>query len=100
SDDEKEYELDTNLNITFREYNKNHESGFLSEGYKDLVGLCRRMAMIDAMYKDEKPFVILDDPFVNLDDTRIEGAKEFLNKISSDYQIIYFTCNQYRVATA
>ncbi|XME01569.1 ATP-binding protein [Lachnospiraceae bacterium C1.1] len=100
SDDEKEYELDTNLNITFREYNKNHESGFLSEGYKDLVGLCRRMAMIDAMYKDEKPFVILDDPFVNLDDTRIEGAKDFLNKISSDYQIIYFTCNQYRVATA
>ncbi len=98
SDDEKEYELDSNLNITFREYGKNRETGFLSEGYKDLVGLCRRMAMIEAMYGDEKPFVILDDPFVNLDDARIEGAKAFLNSIGENFQIIYFTCNQYRVA--
>ncbi|MCR4744697.1 MAG: AAA family ATPase [Lachnospiraceae bacterium] len=100
SGDEKEFDLDSNLNITFKEYGKNHDSGFLSEGYQNLVGLCRRMSMIEAMYKDEKPFVILDDPFVNLDDTRIEGAKNFLNKLSNDYQIIYFTCNQFRVATA
>ena len=98
SDDEKEYELDSNLNITFKEFGKNRETGFLSEGYKDLVGLCRRMAMIEAMYSDEKPFVILDDPFVNLDDSRIEGAKAFLNSIGENFQIIYFTCNQYRAA--
>ena len=98
SDDDKEYELDANLNITVKEYGKKHETGFLSEGYKDLVGLCRRMAMIEAMYEGEKPFVILDDPFVNLDDSRIEGAKAFLNDIGKNFQIIYFTCNQYRAA--
>ena len=90
------YELDANLNILLREAGTTHDIRTLSEGYQDMVGLCRRMAMIDAMYDMEKPFLIFDDPFVNLDETRLEGAMEFLDKISADYQVIYFSCHQSR----
>ena len=51
---------------------------------------------IDAMYDMEKPFLIFDDPFVNLDEKRLEGAMGFLEKISHDYQIIYFSCHESR----
>ena len=68
----------------------------MSDGYRDLVGLCRRMAMIEAMYEEERPFLILDDPFVNLDNDRVKGGVNLLKRISEPYQIIYFTCHDSR----
>ena len=59
--DNKEYQLDANLNITTREFGEQHQIELMSEGYQDLIGLCRRMAMIEAMYEVEKPFLIFDD---------------------------------------
>jgi len=97
-DDGREYELDANLNIKVISRGKSRDTGFLSGGYQDLVGLCRRMAMIEAMYEDEKPFLILDDPFVNLDNDRVRGGINVLKKISDSYQIIYFTCHESRTA--
>lgn len=91
------YEMDAEFNIRVREAGGLRETAFLSDGYQDLVGLCRRMAMIDAMYEKEKPFLIFDDPFVNLDDRRLDGALRFLDLVSEDYQIIYFTCSEARV---
>ena len=96
SNSDEKYELDANLNIKLKEKGSLHELGCLSEGYKDLVGLCRRMAMIDAMYDFEKPFLIFDDPFVNLDESRLIGAMKFLDSLSKDYQIVYFSCHQSR----
>ena len=58
--------------------------------------LCMRMAYIEAMYKDEKPFIVFDDPFVNLDDNNISGAMCFLKNISKEYQVIYMTCSEGR----
>ena len=52
---------------------------------------------MDSMYQDEKPMLIMDDPFVNLDDRNMAGAKKFVEKISEKYQILYFTCSQNRV---
>ena len=96
SGSDEKYELDANLNIQLQEKGSLHEIGYLSEGYKDLVGLCRRMAMVDAMYDLEKPFLIFDDPFVNLDESRLTGAIKFLDNLSKDYQIVYFSCHQSR----
>lgn len=95
-EDEDVYELDAKLNITKRANGKRRNIGLLSEGYKDLVGLCRRMAMVDAMYEDEKPFLIFDDPFVNLDDEKLECGLEFMKNISQKYQVIYTTCHTSR----
>ncbi len=96
SNSNEEYELDANLNIHLKEKGRLHELEYLSEGYKDLVGLCRRMAMIDAMYDLEKPFLIFDDPFVNLDENKLAGAMKFLDNIAKDYQIVYFSCHRSR----
>ena len=85
-----------NLHISLKAYGKARTVSNMSEGYQDLIGLCRRMAMIDAMYDKEKPFILLDDPFVNLDEKKIEGAKKFIAKVSEKYQVIYLTCHPSR----
>ncbi|MBO4375265.1 MAG: AAA family ATPase [Lachnospiraceae bacterium] len=95
-DDGREYELDANLGISVRNRGVSRDTGLLSGGYRDLVGLCRRMAMIEAMYEEERPFLILDDPFVNLDNDRVKGGINLLKRISEPYQIIYFTCHDSR----
>lgn len=94
--DEKKYTIDANLNVTYLEQGQPRVPDTLSEGYKDLVGLCRRVAMADAMYSAEKPFLVLDDPFVNLDDAKLKGASEFIKTLSNEYQVVYFTCQQAR----
>ena len=94
--DEKKYTIDANLNVTYLEQGQPRIPDTLSEGYKDLVGLCRRVAMADAMYTSEKPCLILDDPFVNLDDAKLKGAADFIKALSDEYQVVYFTCQQAR----
>lgn len=44
----------------------------------------------------EKTFLILDDPFVNLDDKYTKRAREMLDKIAQDHQVIYLVCNSSR----
>ncbi len=88
--------LDTDFNITFEEYGKLREVDYYSKGYQNLINLCLRFALIDVLYGQEKPFIVLDDPFVNLDDDKIAKAKEFLQKLSENYQLIYFSCHESR----
>ena len=38
----------------------------------------------------------VDDPFVNMDDVKIENAKQFLHELSKTYQLIYFSCHESR----
>ncbi len=91
------YELDADFRIRVREQGGLHDTQLLSEGYQDLIGLCRRMAMIDAMYQKEKPFLIFDDPFTHLDDRRLAGALRFLDRIAEEYQVLYFSCSEARI---
>ena len=69
------------------------DMGYFSRGYQDMTGLCMRLAFADAMYREKKPFLILDDPFVNLDEEKIEHGKAFIREIAKEYQVIYFTCH-------
>lgn len=89
--------VDAGINVTTDAYGEYKSTELLSEGNKDLIGLCMRMALVDAMYQDEKPFVVLDDPFVNLDDDKVKGGVAFLEELSKNYQVIYFTCHESRV---
>ncbi|MGI6212336.1 MAG: ATP-binding protein [Anaerovoracaceae bacterium] len=84
--------MDANLDVAFREEGVQRRAESLSEGYQDLVGLCRSMALVDTMFEGEKPFVLFDDPFVNYDDDKVKGGLEFLKQVSKEYQVIYFTC--------
>lgn len=91
------YRIDANTNITVEEQGKQRSTQSLSYGYQDLIGFCMRLAMADAMYTGEKPTLIMDDPFVNLDDKKILGARELLKVASENYQIIYLTCRENRI---
>lgn len=90
------YHMDANIKLTVDEKGQQREMRSFSTGYRDLVGICMRMALVDAMYREEKPFIIFDDPFVNLDKAKVEGGLEFLKEVSSEYQILYFTCHESR----
>ena len=90
--------LDADLRLTVSEKGLQRETKFFSEGWKDLLGICMRMALVDAMYTQEKPVVVFDDPFVNLDQEKTKAALEFLQEIGKEYQVIYFTCHESRTA--
>ncbi len=92
------YQMDANTNVTVLEHGKQRETAALSTGYQDLIGLALRIALADAMYPDETPFLVLDDPFVNLDQKKTEAGKQFLKEIAKKYQVIYFTCHSSRVS--
>ncbi len=92
----KEFEIDMDLNVRFRYRGKSIASEYLSEGYKDMVSLSVRFALIDAMYEQEQPMVVLDDPFTSFDDDKIKEGLALLEKVSNNRQIIYFTCHTSR----
>ncbi len=87
------YQMDANTKLQVIEGNMPREIGYLSLGNRDLIGICMRMALVEAMYETTQPFLILDDPFVNLDENRTKGAMRFLAEIAKEYQVIYFTCH-------
>lgn len=84
------------LDVQLERQGQGRELAYFSAGQTDLVMLCMRLALVDALFREEKPFVILDDPFVNLDDARTAEALELLKELGRDRQILYLTCNSSR----
>lgn len=97
ADPEEVYMLDANMTLTKREQGMQRDTSSLSFGYQDLCGFCMRLSLADAMYKGEKPVLIFDDPFVNLDDEKMDGARKLLSEVEKKYQVIYMTCRENRV---
>ena len=91
------FTVDVNLDVRKQEKGMYRSSQLLSDGWKDLISICLRLALVDAMYQNEKPFLILDDPFVNLDQEKMEGAFSLLNHVEEEYQVIYFSCHESRI---
>ena len=89
--------IDVDLNIKINERGESKDLQYFSTGYKDLIYICIRLSLIQALFEEEKPFIILDDPFTNLDETKIKNAIQLLNSISKEYQIIYFICHNSRI---
>lgn len=92
-----EANIDVNLNVKLDQNGGKRDVAYFSTGYQDLIYLCIRFSLIDALFEEESPFVVLDDPFVNLDEEKIRNCVELINKISDKYQIIYFVCHESRV---
>jgi len=68
----------------------------MSTGGRSLLNLALRLATI-TVEAERLPVllpVILDDPFVHLDDTRRELAFAMLNEFSTKHQVLYFTCHE------
>ena len=84
------------LKVQLERLGEARDLAYFSAGQSDTVMLCMRLALMDALFTEEKPFVILDDPFVNLDDERTAKALELLQELGRERQIIYLTCNSSR----
>ena len=89
--------VDINLGVQIDSNGSKREIKYFSSGYKDLIYICMRFSLVKVLFENELPFVILDDPFVNLDDEKTEKAIELLKKFSEKYQIIYLICNKSRM---
>lgn len=93
----EEIEMDTDFNVSFIRDGKRSGAEYLSSGEMTLCALAYRLAITDNIFEGkEKPFLILDDIFADLDETHIHMAKKFMESLSQNEQILYFTCHSSR----
>lgn len=85
-----------NFEIRYDLHGKERSEKHLSAGQRSICALCFRLALIKNMYADGLPFLILDDPFVHLDETHMSRVRGLLKELSKDFQILYFTCHESR----
>ncbi|MDO4816450.1 MAG: AAA family ATPase [Bacillota bacterium] len=88
--------VDTDLSVKIERGGEARALDYFSAGFSDIVMLCMRLALIDALFEGEKPFIIMDDPLVNLDDEHTKKALALINKLGGEHQIIYLSCNSSR----
>ena len=74
--------VDINLGVQIDSNGSKREIKYFSAGYKDLIYICMRFSLVKVLFENELPFVILDDPFVNLDEDNLQKAKDVLVKLS------------------
>ena len=84
------------LEVKLERNGESRDLAAFSAGQTDLVMLCMRLSLVDALFRGTKPFVILDDPFINLDDRHTAEALRLIHDLARDRQIIYLTCNSSR----
>lgn len=90
--------IDSDLAVGLNEGGSLRTAAGYSAGYRDLLDLCLRISLLDTIYQAEIPFVIMDDPFANLDEEKVSRAYALLESLSARYQIIYFTCHPSRAS--
>lgn len=90
--------IDVDFKVTINEPSGAKDINFYSKGYRNLIEICKRFALIEVLFADDLPFIILDDPFVNLDDEKLRTALELVKNLSKEYQILYLICHESRKA--
>lgn len=94
--DNRKTSINTDFDILMEDHGLEHRLQEFSCGTQDVINICARFALVDALYKNEGPFVLMDDVFSNLDDKELSLAKEAAKKLSRRFQVIYLTCNSSR----
>ena len=92
----KTFTLTPSFEVNVQSMGQSHDSITVSRGTRDLLALCLRLALSDAIFEGEVPPLILDDPFVSFDIHRIKTALSCLHTMAQKRQMIYFTCHQSR----
>lgn len=93
-------EVDADFGVAIYDGAKAHDVAGYSTGYRDLLDVCLRMALVDTIFQAELPVLIMDDPFATLDEQKIGRALLMLDSLAQKFQIIYFTCHPSRVEGA
>jgi hypothetical protein len=93
-----QFQMSEDLELSFVDRGLSREQGYLSEGLQDLCRFCQKLAIFDAMFQEEKAFLLLDDPFSHLDEKNGARARALLEELAKSRQIFYFTCSEERKA--
>ncbi len=88
--------MDKDFKIRFERGGELRDDRHFSAGQRSICALCLRLALIDEMFEGEKPFVIMDDPFVHLDCSHMKKTAETVKRLAGEKQIIYFCCHESR----
>jgi len=71
----------------------NLETGLLSQGTLGSLALATRLALADLYLKGMDGFLLLDDPFTDMDPSRRSAAESCLGESAKYRQIMIFTCH-------
>jgi len=87
-------------NLSFEVYSEEKQEyvtphKILSAGVCDQLYLSARLTLLKFIFPEQKPILILDDPFGNFDPQRRQKAGELLVKLASEYQILLLTSQDY-----
>ena len=63
-----------------------------SAGTADAAYIALRLGLVEMLYGGERPPLIFDDTFANLDEERAGAMLRLLAQWGKDEQILYFTC--------
>lgn len=88
--------IDPNLNIHLQhpsqpERRINPEN--LSRGARDQLYMAARLALVDMLFPNTRPPILLDDPFVHFDPDRLAAAIKMCCDIAEERQVLLFTCS-------
>jgi uncharacterized protein YhaN len=90
----KEIKIDESLPTGFVRGDGNVvETDLLSTGTLDVLGLALRLSMANYFLKEQEAFLVMDDPFVDMDPGRQSKAANLLKEYSKTKQLILFTCH-------
>lgn len=89
--------MNRDFSLSFSRNGARRKDGHLSAGERYVCALCLRLSLIDEMFAGrEQPFLILDDPFVHLDEAHFSKTAALIRELSEKRQLIYFTCHASR----
>ncbi len=71
---------------------------YFSCGTRELVMFCYRVALSIKLYGDKLPLLLVDDAFVNIDDSKFSLAMRVLDNLATQQgtQIVYVSCHNAR----
>ena len=92
--------MDKDFRVIFERGGEARSERHFSAGERTICALCLRLALIDNMYEGEKPFLLLDDPFVHLDAEHLSRALKLIKNLAKERQILYFCCHEARTLSA
>ncbi len=85
------------FDLRFERNGEERSEKHLSSGQRSICALCFRLALIQNMYEGQLPFLVMDDPFLALDEEHIARVRVVMKALEKDTQLIYLTCHPSRV---
>ena len=89
-----DFRIDTDFTLWLSRGGESRGLEWFSRGSRALLAFCLRLAVVDALSRGERPFFLLDDPFVYLDRENRQRLKKLLEKIGERDQILCFSSQE------